>query len=57
MYLTNRTDEYVVLRNSIIVGKSAGNSATDGELVNTRGLITPRTDGFLVDGVHFENFG
>ena len=56
MYLTNRTDELVVLRNSIIIGKSIGNSATDGELENTRGLITPRTDGFLVDGVHFENF-
>jgi hypothetical protein len=56
VHLTNRTDEEVVLKNSIIVGKSLGNFATDGELERTRGLITPRTDGFRVEGVHFENF-
>lgn len=55
-YLTNRTDEEVILRNSIVVGKTAGNHATDGELDLTRGLITPRTDGFKADNVHFANF-
>lgn len=55
-YLTNRTDEDVILKNSIIVGKTLGNAATDGELNLTRGLITPRTDGFLADNVHFANF-
>lgn len=55
-YLTNRTDEEVILKNSIIVGKSLGNAATDGELDLTRGLITPRTDGFRVENVHFANF-
>ena len=54
--LTNRTDEDVVLKNSVIVGKSIGNHATDGELVNTRAIITPATDGFKVFNVHFENF-
>lgn len=56
IYLTNRTDEEVILRNSIIVGRSLGNAASDGELMTTRGLITPRTDGFRVVNVHFENF-
>lgn len=56
MYLTNRTDEEVVLKNSIIVGKSLENAATDGELDKTRGLITPRTDSFRVENVHFANF-
>lgn len=40
----------------MIVGKSLGNHATDGELDLTRGLITPRTDGFRVENVHFANF-
>ena len=55
-YLTNRTDEEVILQNSIIVGKTVGNHASDGELDLTRGLITPRTDGFKADNVHFANF-
>ncbi|KAL4508253.1 hypothetical protein ABPG72_003557 [Tetrahymena utriculariae] len=55
-YLTNRTDEEVILRNSLIVGKSLGNPADDSDLVNTRGLITPRTDGFRVENTHFANF-
>lgn len=44
------------MRNSLIVGKSIGNPADDADLENTRGLITPRTDGFSVENVHFENF-
>lgn len=56
VYLTNRTDEEVILRNSLIVGKSLGNPADDSDLENTRGLITPRTDGFRVESTHFANF-
>lgn len=44
------------MRNSLIVGKSIGNPADDADLENTRGLITPRTDGFKVENVHFANF-
>lgn len=54
--MTNRTDEFVVLKNSLIVGKSTYNAADSSELIQTRGLITPRTDGFKVENVHFENF-
>ncbi|EAR87205.2 IPT/TIG domain protein (macronuclear) [Tetrahymena thermophila SB210] len=55
-YLTNRTDEYVILQNSLIVGQSVGNPADVSDLQSSYGLITPRTDGFKVQSVHFANF-
>ncbi|KAL4484526.1 hypothetical protein ABPG74_019703 [Tetrahymena malaccensis] len=55
-YLTNRTDEYVILQNSLIVGQSSGNPAAVADLQSSYGLITPRTDGFKVQNVHFASF-
>jgi len=49
----------VTLQNSVIVGYSAGNAPLDidNTLRETRGLITPRTDGFKVVNLKFVNFG
>ncbi|KAL4508252.1 hypothetical protein ABPG72_003556 [Tetrahymena utriculariae] len=56
VYLTNRTDEYVILQNSLVVGQSTGNPADVSDLQATYGIITPRTDGYKVSSVHFANF-
>ncbi|KAL4484574.1 hypothetical protein ABPG74_019751 [Tetrahymena malaccensis] len=56
VYLTNRTDEYVILQNSLIVGQSAGNPALIQDLQGSYGAITPRTDGYRIENVHFANF-
>lgn len=46
-----------MLENSIIVGRSLGNSAPLAFHLNSRAIILPRTDGFAVRNVALHNFG
>jgi len=57
IHQSNYTKEDVVLENSIIVGRSTGNANTLAFHLNSRGVILPRTDGFVVRNVAFNNFG
>jgi len=49
----------VTAKNSIIVGFSIGNPPDNIDVAykNTRGLVTPRTDGFKGQNLSFYNFG
>lgn len=59
LHLTNLTKEEVVLRDSLIIGMSNGNSETLDYHVKyeTCALIAPRTDGFRSLRNKFINFG
>jgi len=55
--MTNVSLQNVTTKKSVIVGFSSGNAADLNNLKNTRGIITPRTDGLRVDDITFANFG
>jgi hypothetical protein len=44
---TNFTKEGAMLDNALIVGKSNENAAAESYYDNSRGLIVPRTNGFM----------
>lgn len=53
---TNFTKEPVIVQDCIIIGQTATNGLPLANLSNAYGLITPRTDGFRVNGLKFINF-
>lgn len=55
-HLTNFSKEFVVVQDSIIIGKTLNNGLPDADLSGTFGVITPRTDGFKVSGLKLINF-
>jgi hypothetical protein len=44
------------LQNTIIVGQSVTNGPPTTALVGVRGIITPRTDGFMANNIRFYKF-
>ncbi len=55
IHKTNFSIEAVVLKNATLIGKSS-NTETNMLLRASTGLITPRTDGFFVEGITFCNY-
>jgi hypothetical protein len=55
-HLTNISKELVMVQNNIIIGQTVSNGLPDANLSNTYGIITPRSDGFMVSGMKFYNF-
>jgi hypothetical protein len=58
IYYSNSTKEEVILEDAVILAKSNGNAETDIArwYTDTRGVITPQSDGFYVKNAHFKNF-
>lgn len=58
MHRANLTKQQVVITNWLIVGRSWNYDFTkqSAYYAESRGIITPRTDGFLASGVDFHNF-
>jgi hypothetical protein len=56
-HVTNFTKEGATIENFLIVGQSQGNANTEANYYNgSIGVITPRTSGFYVKNVRFQNF-
>lgn len=55
-HITNYTSTDSSIENWVIVGRSTGNAAPLAYHLNSRGIITPRTDGFTAKNVQFFNF-
>lgn len=53
---TNFSREFVILQNSIIVGRTTNNGRPLANLTDVYGIITPRTDGFKASNIAFHKF-
>jgi dUTPase len=54
--ITNFSREFVVAQDFVVVAQSVSNGPSTAALQNVKGLVTPRTDGFMGSNMRFYKF-